>query len=356
MEQSNKFCTSMSPPLSQLFTVKDIPGAGRGVVASKPIAKDTLVLRSEPPAAHVIFHQYRKEVCAQCFHYDCGRTLPVRSNSVRKVFCAPECEAEWFGNQGPLGRASWQQLQLFLQAKSKAMTYASGLPLLAPKPDIEEINAKWDAAEEVAKSLRRRRSTQSTKQVSTFQHLSSQPWAKTIEPDVLVFLLSGIFFHFQSPEKYDSTILPLAMDETPYKSPFDLETHINSFLQLTAIVPDEIQASVTSEVCRTLINAASHNSFGIRSGSEDMEEYMGYALYPEASYFNHSCTPNIAKKRDRNFWEFYGSRDIGVGEECCITYFGGDEEEMAVGVRRLRAREHWGFECMCARCVEESQA
>jgi SET and MYND domain-containing protein len=165
-----------------------------------------------------------------------------------------------------------------------------------------------------------------------------------------------MLFHFQGPERHNSIILPLAMDETAYKSTFDLETHVNSFLQLTALVPEDVLASVTSELCRTLINAASHNSFGIRSGSEDMEEYMGYALYPEASYFNHSCTPNIAKERVDNVWEFYASRDIGVGEECCITYFGGDEEDMAVKVRRLRAREHWGFVCMCARCMQESQA
>ena len=346
----------MSPPASNLFTVKEIAGAGRGVIASEPIAKHNLVLRSEPPAAHVIFHQYRKEVCAQCFHYDRGRSLPIRSSSVGKVFCTRECEAEWFEGQDTLGRTSWEQLQLFLQAKTKAMTSASGLPLLALKPDTEEIKSKWEAAEEVAKSLRKRRSHVPAKQVSTFQHLSSQPWGKTVEPDVLVFLLSGVLFHSRSPEKYHSTILPLAMDETPYKSTFDLGAHVNSFLQLLAIVPEDVLASVTSEVCRTLINTASHNSFGIRSGSEDMEEYMGYALYPDASYFNHSCSPNIAKERVGTGWEFRASRDITVGEECCITYFGGDEDDMAVKLRRQRAREHWGFECMCARCTQESQA
>src|ERR1700761_6445158 len=70
---------SMSDP-SSLFVIQDIPNAGRGVVASLPISKDALVLRTSAPAVDVIFWQYRKEVCTNCFHYDRGRTLPVREN------------------------------------------------------------------------------------------------------------------------------------------------------------------------------------------------------------------------------------------------------------------------------------
>ena len=144
------------------------------------------------------------------------------------------------------------------------------------------------------------------------------------------------------------------MDDTPYRSPFDLDAHINSFSQLTAIAPADILPSITPEACQILINAASHNSFGIRSGGEDGDEYLGYALYPDASYFNHSCSPNVAKTRVGDVWEFRASKDIDAGNECCITYLGGDEKELNVEQRRQRLKEHWGFECMCVRCKEES--
>ena len=351
----------MTLPTSDLFTVKTIADAGRGVVALKSIPKNTSVLRSQSPAAHVIFYQYRKEVCAQCFLYDRGRRLPIRLDPAGKVFCSPECESLWLEDHQALGQTAWEQLQVFLQAKSKAITNASGLPLLAPKPGREDILSKWQSAEDIAKPLRDRRSKSfreenDKKQVSPFQHFSTKPWCQTVDPDVLGYLLSGILFHFMHPEKYHSDVLPLAMDETPYRSTFDLNAHVNSYLQLTAIAPTDLLPRITPEVCQTLIEAAGHNSFGIRSGSADGEEYLGYALYPEASYFNHSCSPNIAKTRVGNVWEFSTSRDIDVGEECCITYLGGDEDELNVEQRRQRLREHWGFKCMCARCKEESRS
>jgi len=81
---------------------------------------------------------------------------------------------------------------------------------------------------------------------------------------------------------------------------------------------------------------------------------MGYSLYPEASYFNHSCSPNITKHRNGNCWEFLAAEDIRLGEQCCITYLGGDEKDLKVEERRARLREIWNFECMCSRCVAEA--
>ena len=351
-------CTTIQlfhqPMSSPVFSIVDIAGAGRGVIASEDLSTHQIVLESEPPATHVIFHQYRKEVCARCFHYDRGRSLPVRLNSAGKVFCSQECQNEWLKDQGEIGLAAWEILQLFLKTKSKAITNASGLPLLAPKPDIKEIASKWMAAEETAQKLRRQlRRPANGKQPQPFQHILSKPWCQAVEADILSYLLSGILFHHTHLSKYQSDILPLAMDPTPYRSPLDLSAHCNSYVQLAAILPAPLLDSCAPEICQTLINAASHNSFGIRSGSEDGDEYMGYALYPGASYFNHSCSPNIAKTREGNVWDFRASRTIGVGEECCITYLGGDEKEMNVRQRRQRLKEYWGFECMCLRCKEE---
>lgn len=339
-----------------VFSVADIPGAGRGAISSEPLSQDSLLLRSEPPVAHVIFHQYRKEVCAQCFQYDRGRTLPVRLNSAGKVFCSEECEDQWLACQGTLGKLAWEQLQIFLKANSKAITNASGLPLLAPKPGKEETLRKWKTVEITAQRLRETRldTIRNRKQGPPFQYILSKPWCQAVEPDILSYLLSGLLFHHIHPEKYSSDILSLAMDSSPYRSPFDLEAHANSYLQLTAIIPLALLDNLTTEICQTLVSAASHNSFGIRSGSEDGEEYMGYALYPDASYFNHSCRPNISKMRVGDVWEFRANRDVGGGEECCITYLGGDEKVLNFEERRQRLREYWGFECMCVRCREES--
>lgn len=336
----------MCPTGSELIRISAILGAGRGVVTSRSISKDTIVLRSERPAAHVIFREYRKEVCAQCFFYDRGRTLSVRHNATGKVFCTPCCEGEWLNEQGELGLASWESLHNFVQSKSKAINNRS-VPLLEDKPDSHSVEAAWAKASDVwersqvlgmnAKTSHRRRT-------------------QSVDPDILSYLLSGVLFCYRHPDKWHKDILDLAMDQRPYRDRLDLEAHCNGFLQLAALLPHPLLPNFTSQLCQNLTGTTSHNSFGIRSGSEDGEEYMGYALYPEASYFNHSCSPNIAKKRVGAVWEFRALRDIEEGEQCCITYLGGDEEDLTMAARRARLRVHWGFQCMCERCLQEDDA
>ena len=350
----------MSPPDSELFTVEDIPGAGCGVVAKQFIPKGALVLKSNPPSTHVIFWEYRKEVCAQCFHYDRGRKLPIRLNSAGKVFCGSECKSKWLEEQGRLGVTSWEELHKFLQLKSKTLTNRASFPLLAAKPVKDEVETSWEEAEKAARQTRDSRTRASLNPVrdregkTQGQQIHRRAWtqAEDVDPDILGYLLSGALLHHKRPGQWHSMILPLAMDETPYRTTMDLSAHCDSFLQLAGIVPIDILTSATSHVCQTSLNAASHNSFGIRS--EDGEEYLGYALYPESSYFNHSCAPNISKKRLGSVWEFCALRDIDVGKECCITYLGGDEEELTVGGRKEHLKRVWGFECMCVRCKQES--
>ena len=160
---------------------------------------------------------------------------------------------------------------------------------------------------------------------------NSQAWAKRVDPDVLGYLLSGFLCHHQHPNKWRDEVLCLVTDDEPYKSMEELEVHCDSLVQLSAVLPFAIIPSCTAEACRTLVNAGSHNAFGIRSGSEDGEEYMGYGVYPSASYFNHSCTPSILKGRVGSVWEFRAAHDIEEGEE-------------------------WNFECMCKRCIREAES
>jgi SET and MYND domain-containing protein len=238
--------------------------------------------------------------------------------------------------------------------KNKYITNNHSLPSITPKPHEEEIQATWIKAEETAKSLLSKRMSGSKNGTAVDRHISNTPWSKVVDPDILSYLLSGMLFHYSNKSSYHADISGLAMDTTPYRSNPDLQAHSSSYLQLMAILPFSLLNSTPPAVCQSLINAASHNSFGIRSGSEDGDEYLGYGLYPGASYFNHSCQPNIGKKRLEGVWEFRALNEIAEGEECCITYLGGDEKEMTVVERRSRLKAFWGFECMCRRCKDES--
>lgn len=334
----------MSPPSSALFRVEDIPNAGRGVIATRDIPRNTQILQSGPPAAHVIFRQYRKEVCASCFHYDLGRTLPVRHPSTGKFFCSDACLKQWLEEEGEVGLQAWESLHAFVQARTKdvANSYDS-LPDRGDKPTEEQIDQAWrDAENLVARTL----STGGNKKKK-----SPRPAHQPLDPDILAFLLSSILSHHHDPTTWSSHLSTLAQDPTPYRSTHDLTQHTLSDHHLTTLLPPALRPSCTPSTTHRTVAAASHNAFGIRS--PDGAEYLGYALHPAASYFNHSCAPNVGKARVGAGWVFVAARDIVAGEECCITYLGGDEEEMGREERRGRLREHWGFGCMCVRCRGE---
>ncbi|KAK5175345.1 Histone-lysine N-methyltransferase set-6 [Saxophila tyrrhenica] len=328
----------MPPPTSDLFAVQEINHAGRGVVASDSIHPDTVVYQSTPPAAHVVFRQYRQEVCADCFFYDRGQP----------------CHEQWRAKQGAVGLEAWTKLHDFIQSKSKSITNNHSLPSLTPKPDEDEVRRTWEAAGQTAMSLRQSRASTAESETILRRTAANSAWPQVVDPDILSYLLSGCLYHNKEVASYMADVAELEMDTMPYRSTPDLQAHSNSYIQLTACAPGELLSSVTESVCQTLISAASHNSFGIHAGSTDGDEYLGYGLYPGASYFNHSCRPNIRKQRVGAGWEFRASKGITPGEQCCITYLGGDEEVCTVTERRSRLKVHWGFTCACKQCVEEA--
>lgn len=342
----------MSLPLCEHFEVRDTVNAGRGVIATRDITTGTVILESGPPAFHVIFKPYAKETCAYCFAWDRGRTLPVRDNVTAKVFCTSECQAEWVKEHGKLGVEAWLSLAAYARSKKNG-TNADEVMSEGPRPDLNDIDAAWRDAEKRVQILQKQRTAKSPVSKAEWKVAQAviQKMNESLDWTVLSYTLCGALSQHQHPLKWQQEVLALAMDDRPYKTQHDLEVSCNSYIQLASIVPLELLPSLTAELCRTMIQADNHNAFGIRAGGEDSEEYMGYGVYPSSSYFNHSCSPNLSKKRVGRSWQFSAARDIAVGEECCITYLGGDEKDLNRQERQSRLKEVWGFECCCVRCV-----
>ncbi|EME49237.1 hypothetical protein DOTSEDRAFT_143030 [Dothistroma septosporum NZE10] len=347
---------SLSLPVSEQFAVRDIVNAGRGVIATRNIAAGTLILESGPPAFHVIFKTYAKETCAFCFAWDRGRTLPVRDNVTAKVFCTSECQAEWLKEQGKPGVESWLSLAAYVRSKKRG-TNADEIMSDGPKPDLNDMDAAWREAEKRAKTLQKLR-TATTSQITKSDWKSAQAVIQKMDEDIdvnmLSYTLSGALYRHRHSSKWQSEVLALAMDDRPHKTQHDLDISCNSYVQLTSVIALELLPSLTPELCRTMTMADNHNAFGIRAGGEDCEEYMGYGVYPSSSYFNHSCSPNVNKRRVGRSWEFSAARDIAAGEECCITYLGGDEKDLDRRARQSRLHEVWGFHCYCNLCTAKA--
>jgi len=103
------------------------------------------------------------------------------------------------------------------------------------------------------------------------------------------------------------------------------------------------------------------NTFGLMAPSKPGEErkVRGYAMYAQASMFNHDCLPNacrfeyVDRDRDGNTDVIVRAlHDIEEGTEVCLSYFPVD---WAYGDRQKKLQEEYGFWCKCARCKVESE-
>lgn len=335
-------------PTSQLFEVRDTEYSGRAVFATQDIATGTPLLQVEGPVYGVLNREYRKEVCAQCFAYDQGKEWKIRSHDVGFVFCSMTCQIEWLAEHNELGIAAWAEVEKFVKGRPKEDEQLVDVD--APNPNEAEITHAWQRVEVDAANIRLARAGSRQKHVrKSVQRAMALPQ----NPDALAFLLSGVLAYYTRPEAWPF-VLELARTNRPYWSHLALTIHVRSYLQLLSVVPIPLLDYVTPAILFEITARDSHNSFGIRSLSDDGSEFFGFGVWAAASYWNHSCAPNVRKRRVNRTWYFEADRDIKSGEELRITYLSGDERALGLKERRDRLRRGWGFTCDCEKCkVEE---
>jgi SET and MYND domain-containing protein len=337
-----------------LFTIKETPSAGRGVFPTSSLPAGTSLLTTNIIPAYVILREYKKEVCTQCFTYEQGRAIKIRDGRLGLYFCSETCQLGWRASTTDTELAAIETVESFVKNKSKtrkALVYdgvnGGFLPdASSVRPSVEQINYSWNSVSSTADFIRQARAGSQAK-----PHRRALQAALTVppNPNVLSFLLSGILTQALRPDGWRS-LTQLVSDETPYPSPSDLENNVYAYLQLLALLPTDLLPHVQPNTCRAIVERDSHNSFGIRSLDDDGDEFFGYALWPKASFFNHSCKPNVAKKRTGRSWEFWLLRDVNADQELTISYLGGEENELGFAERRRRLQTTWGFECQCERC------
>jgi Zn finger protein HypA/HybF involved in hydrogenase expression len=355
-------------PRTNLFEVKDTPTSGRGVFATQTLPAGTSLLQTSLLPASVIVRNYKREVCAQCFIYQRGRNLKTRSTEIGHSFCSQECLQSWTADIGPAGVQAWIAIEGFIKSKSTQKNgFSNGtgnadeeLPdINATRPNKEGIQIAWDSISSTAHFILEARNGSTRK---PHRRALTSVLAISPSPDILSFLLSATLSRSNITLLPPSesvvgaeweTLLQLVPDSTPYATSQDLQIAMQSYLHLLALLPLSILPYATPEAFLLLAERDSHNSFGIRSLDDGGDEFLGYGVWPLASFFNHSCSPNVGKRRVGRAWDFWTSRSIAKGEELCISYMGGDEVDLDVVERRLRLSETWVFECGCERCGSE---
>jgi SET domain-containing protein len=143
----------------------------------------------------------------------------------------------------------------------------------------------------------------------------------------------------------------LALQIGVFDDKIDLNAEVKQIISFLIVsLPSELRRLVKSTAYPFLSRHLS-NSFGIWELPITSEsENLGSAMYPSASYFNHSCSPNVMKVRLGREIQFVTSREVHSGEELCISY---GHTERAVEERRQVLQDCWGFDCNCNRCINE---
>ncbi len=247
------------------------------------------------------------------------------------AFCSKECQGVWRNWHGDIGVQAWAAVEKLVKGRSKEDDEMVEIDL--PRPTPKEIKKEWESVAAQAALIRTAREAEDLQRNAlddstgheliqvTKQHRKALQRAlqQRISPDVMSFCVSGILWRYLCPQDWDK-VLALADDQTPYHSADDLKAFVRSYLHLLAILPLPLLQFVTPKTIFLLSSRDSHNSFGIRSLEDDGSEFFGYGCWPAASYFNHSCAPNIEKNREGRVWYFRAGTDIEKGEELNITY------------------------------------
>lgn len=363
--------------LHQPYTVKETSWGGRACFATHDMPKGSVVLKSDDFTGALIQYEFRKEVCHYCYRYSEGKTLKIKitiddvldlmtdkntwlsTNSKRfrgagLWFCSNDCKHTYLGEPGVIDLIEIYEILLDNYSKMmKRHNPDDDNQKLLNSVDISKdiINAQWKKTQEWMVQIDKLKNTKKIFQlpvISEDEYTCCRFVAETLYRincyDAGCDTLKS-FWGLQSNElsKLEEFPILLHFQQLVYKT-------------LYILLPDYMQSFFSIDIFRHIMGSEYGNAFGIWQEGEsvDNREFFGYRVVPRASYFNHSCIPNLTKRRDGTTMYFTLNRPVCVNEELNIDYSG--VLEYPTEKRRKFLKDAWFFDCECDRCRLEVQA
>lgn len=293
--------------------------SGNGWKASRPI-KEGEILMHELPLSFGIYSDRALEFCGIC--------LKNISNSATKN-CCNSCTSFYFCN--------------LCHEKHTAIT--------------EHIKIC-----EIINETGRYKKNSETVFARFFLKLFRDPEIEEIGENKIVGNLNIIFELMQNEEGIE----PLAMQEANFWSSkitklSDNEEFQNNFSGIDKIKKlcekqgrsEEEKQKILTQKIKEIFLKSMYNWHAIPDDSIDNDD-IGYAIYPNTCFFNHSCSPNSAWLINRNQSAIFCAtaiKDIREGQEIFISYFGHDQN-VPTSKRRDYLLEYYQFTCNCDRCTQ----
>lgn len=329
---------------------------GRGYFSSRPIPKDTEILRCNGPFTGVIFKPFKKEVCAYCYCYDNGRTQKIKLDSptvaMKKSqpayggvhFCTTECRDIWLKTidfDGLIAEAL-NAIETSYSAKKTVGTIE-----MNHAANNTDIDAAWN------ETARRCFQTSKRRKSNTPIQLESEEY-DTARMVAVALVKKYRALHKAIMVEEWNTFSELQSNEAELlkQYPAMLSSYIKVYEFLYATMPKVLQPYLSTDLVRHCVGREAGNAFGLWQLPLHLEsECMGSNLFPQASFFNHSCDPSVRKERIGREMVFTTTRDILPGEQLYISYGMLDSFDWKERVKQLNSQ--WHFICCCPRCETE---
>ena len=359
--------------ISPFFQVRQTKWGGRACFSNGNIPKGTTVLQVSNFTGTSISYEFRKEVCHNCFayanaktmkyklNYDCLRDLvcnahyqinPKKFLGAGLWFCSEHCRTSYLQIPNIIELIECYEILLHhFPSMLKRYNYTSEQEEKLNSILISEnvIQSSWDEIEN--KWIPRINNMKSAKRINQLPPTCEDEYC------CIRFVCESLFnLKYMDPQciTYRAFNM-LQSNELSKISKFPVLLHFQKlvFQILYILLPSHLHRMLSIPLLRHILGTEYGNAFGLWQEGEasDSREYFGYWVFPEASYFNHSCNPNITKYRKGNSMLFTVNRDIKKDEQICIDYSG--VLDLPTVKRRAFLADSWFFVCACERCKSE---
>eukprot|EP01134_Creolimax_fragrantissima_P005926 CFRG5926T1 len=291
--------------------IKNIPGKGRGLFATRTFSPGDVVLRAKP-FAWTVASDRCENLCNECLQPSAIGTL--KKCSICKVawYCGRECQ-----------HRAWMRHKLVCVRSSGSGRWLE-----------TESTVAQDEAYLLDDLLVRLSATSQNRKPTT---IHSQPVPEPTATDVMTMP------HPIDASTSDPTLARLVHDRQSTRNSVRMRKSSSSPVFSNLLSVDDISTMILRMKC---------NNFSIWN---DLLVPVGSGCYPGGALLNHSCAPDCVVTYDlvTKTQTFHAIKEIAVGCEVAHSYL--DVAE-STEKRKEYLRQHYGFDCTCTKCEVSSDS
>ena len=295
------------------LTISVSPLTGRSYRAAHDLPAGFCLLDIPTPYTNTVYKQFRTEVCAECWRYECGRRgfLTCRDYAeAGLMFCDRSCQESWLAREGEDTVQLFKVLEGARRRGNKDKTRTDASSSEQQSVTAETISQAWEA---IAAEEKRPKTLSRWKQIQLDE----------FETDLARYVLLALIHVYRESQ---SSALSLGQDESlsfggatwrdlaalqsgelqqVSRFPELLQNHIRIYQVLRSRFYGTplfsfgssngecahtagLANAITIEHVRTALAVDPGNSFGIwQVPMSEGSEGLGFGVYPIPSYFNH---------------------------------------------------------------------